>query len=88
MLMIVVVYALFDRKTREYGLPIVARNDATMCRDLLNFRGSGAVQEKYPEDFDLYSLGEMNTETGRITPGEELVFVNNLKTILNEGING
>jgi len=80
--MVVIVYALFDRKTREYGRPVIAKNDDQMRRDLQSLRGSGDTMEKYPEDFDLYQLAEMETETGRVKGLEELEFVDNLRTIL------
>lgn len=62
------VFALFDRKAREFGAPLTAANVDTMKRELQRNVGEGSLLHKYPEDFDLYCLGEMDTETGVILP--------------------
>lgn len=62
------MYALFDRKVREYGSVVLARNDEVarrMTADAL--KGSNSLYEKHPEDFDLMKLASMDMETGMIT---------------------
>lgn len=83
MLMIVVMYALFDRKLREYGAPLVAANDDVMWRELRHMGQTGSFLDKYPEDFDLQSFGTMDTETGKVTLGESIRFVGNVRDVLS-----
>lgn len=84
MLMIVVLYALFDRKLREFGALHLSKNDQTMRRELMaNVRSSGSMLEKYPQDFDLYRMGEMETETGKIMQTDCLL-VDNLVDVLSD----
>lgn len=82
MLMMVVLYALLDRKLREYGVVLVSKNTETMVRELRNqVMGSGSTIEKYPDDFDLYRLGEFDTETGIIS-AMKVQLVENVSTLL------
>lgn len=88
MLVAVVLYALLDRKLREYGAVLIAKNETAMCRALHDgVKGSGSMVEKYPEDFDLYRLGEMDNETGCIT-AEVPSLVDSLRDILRESHSG
>lgn len=81
MLMVVVVYALFDRKLREYGAPVISKNEETMRRALVTeLKGSNSMPDKYPEDFDLYELGTLDQDTGAIAP--RVALIANLSDIL------
>lgn len=61
------VYSLMDRKLGQYGQLLLARNDETMKRNVLDgVKGSGSMIEKYPHDFDLVSVGTFDSDTGKV----------------------
>lgn len=82
------VFSLFDRKIREYGPPLVAANAPAMYRELRRNVQPGSMLEKYPEDFDLYHLADMDSETGKVTAAESQQLVDNLAVVLQETRNG
>lgn len=60
-----VMYALWDRKLREFGAPVIARNDDAAVRGLRDgIVGSRSLVEQHPEDFDLMVVGEFYPDTG------------------------
>lgn len=62
---VLLIYSVLDRKLREYGQLGLARNDEAVQRAIGDqVRGSGTLMEKYPGDFDLYCVGEFDSETG------------------------
>jgi len=77
------MFSIFDRKLREYGAPLVQRNEESMCRELRSMKGSLGMMDKYPEDFDLHVIGEYDAETGRVdvTDGRLL---DNVRDILSQ----
>lgn len=78
------LYSLYDRKAREYGQQIIGgRNDELVMRSLLELRGSDAMPGKYPEDFELYCLGEFDQRAGQITPIIPPEFVIGLQTLFS-----
>jgi len=82
------VYTLLDRKLREFGQLVLARNEPTVRRLLVDsVVGSGSMLEKHPGDFDLYHVGEFNAETGRLSVNDPLLLAN-LLDILQEESNG
>lgn len=84
---VVCLFSLLDRKLREYGAVIASKNEETMRRDLVNrLRGSGTLEEKYSEDFDLYLVGEFAVETGVLTACEVPELVDNLRMIIEEAL--
>lgn len=59
------MYALLDRKLKEFQNPVTGASDEHVIRSLLDaLRGTGALMEQHPEDFDLYRIGEYNPENG------------------------
>lgn len=75
------MYSLMDRKAMTYGGILLANGDGHVSRVLLErFTGSGDTVEKYPEDFDLYALGEFSLDTGEIEAKQK--FICNLAVIL------
>lgn len=61
------VYSIFDRKLREYGQLVLAKNDEVIRRMALDsVRGSGGDIEQHPEDYDLYHVGDFDRDTGRL----------------------
>lgn len=70
--MIVQLYSVFDRGAKSFGAPMVFANDEMCirgCKDL--YRGGGdAPMILYPGDFDVYHLGQFETDLG-VVAGEE-----------------
>lgn len=63
------VYSLLDRKMKEFGQLVVARNEESVKRGIVDgLRGSGSLVERHPDDFDLYVVGEFDQETGVLVP--------------------
>lgn len=64
------VFSLLDRKTREFGQLILAHNEESMERLIIDTcKGTGNMIDKYPEDFDLFKVGEFESETGFLESG-------------------
>lgn len=62
------VYSLLDRKLKEFGQLVVAKNDELVRRSLLDgIRGSKSVMELHSSDFDLFCVGSFDEETGILT---------------------
>lgn len=70
------VYSMFDRKARAFGALLAFVNDEVARRAVLSIvRGDDGEITKFPADFDLHFLGEMDTDTGIISAGQpSLVF--------------
>jgi len=77
------VYALWDRKGREYGQLVLGANDESVVRALKDGVPKGSTVEKYPEDFDIMRLGRFDSLTGELS-GEERGFVVNVATVLGK----
>lgn len=77
------MYSLLDNKALAYGGILLANSDGHVSRVIQErFVGSGDTIEKYPEDFDLYALGEFSLESGEIEP--KMKFVCNVAVILQQ----
>lgn len=81
------LFSLFDRKMREYG-QIVQANNAEACKRALcdGVRGTKSLVEKHPDDFDLYRLGEFDTDTGVIKATGVPVLVCNVGELINVAV--
>jgi len=60
------IYSIRDIKVNAYRPPFTARNSAEAMRIL-----SGALQQQnqlseYPQDFELYYIGELNDTSGQL----------------------
>lgn len=76
------MYSLFDRKRREFGPVFSAKNDEDMRRGLYELRGSGTLPDKYPEDYDVFYLGDYDQATGQLFACEIPSMVVNLEPVL------
>lgn len=75
------LYALLDKKAATYGGILIGASDGHVSRVIVErFTGSGDTVEKFPEDFDLYALGEYSLESGVIE--SKVKFVVNVGVIL------
>lgn len=62
------IFAAFDRKA-QYYLPIFqARTEVDAIRSFSDAIMGDTPLAKYPADYDLICLAEMDTESGKITP--------------------
>lgn len=71
------IYAIKDKAT-GFGTLINCNNDfhaMRMAHDTVNAE-EDSLLKRHPEDYDLYCLGELNTESGEIKPEQR--FMNNL----------
>lgn len=71
------VYSMFDRKARAFGALMAFVNDEVARRACLGIlRGDDGEITRFPGDFDLHVLGEMDTDTGIISSAvaPQLVF--------------
>lgn len=67
--MILKIYSIRDSKGEMYGPPFfqkTAGEAERSFRTLVNDEKS--MTSKYPEDFDLYYLGDYDDQIGKITP--------------------
>lgn len=78
------LYAIYDKKAMSYGEPIMAVNDAVMCRTIKDVIAGAHPVARYPEDYDLYALGDYDVDTGKIDVDVNRVFVCNLSVVLSE----
>ena len=67
--MILAVCATLDRKAKLFMPPMCFQNTdiaQRMATTLMQAGGNGSDLEKYPEDFDLYLIGEFDTDLGTV----------------------
>lgn len=70
------VFAVYDKKTQEFGLPWYAKNEPSAMRQFaneVNRVSESNVINTNPEDFALFHLGIFNADTGNITNTEQNV---------------
>lgn len=68
------LYALKDVKSGQFGPVMLAHNDAHMTRSMVEvFKGSRETVAKFPQDFELYEVGEYNLDTGHIVSSPRFV---------------
>ena len=61
------IFAVFDRKTAQYGTPMFLVNAGQAIRsfsDEINKNDEQSILFKHPDDFDLYELGIFDTDEG------------------------
>lgn len=80
------LYSLLDKKAGMYGAVMMAMNDGHMSRFLQErFVDPQETVKRFPDDFDLYEVGEFSQDTGECgSPGVPR-FVVNMAVILNGG---
>lgn len=61
------LYSLLDTKAKVYGAPFAAPNDGIAGRLVMEaLRDPQSMVAKYPNDFQLYCLGEYDEHTGEL----------------------
>ena len=64
------IYAVFDKKTEEYGTPMFLRTNGEAVRgfsDAVNAKEDNNNLSRHAEDYALYHIGAYNTQTAQIT---------------------
>jgi len=68
------IYSVFDKKTAVFCSPFVSHNDLTAIRDFTSAcRDPASVISKFPEDYELYHVGDWDDDTGDIVAGRRFV---------------
>jgi len=65
------IYAVHDKQGQEYSSIMMLPTDAHAVRSFtqeVNRKDTGNMLNQFPEHFALYTLGDIDTETGTITP--------------------
>lgn len=76
------VYTLYDRKVKEYGNLVLGPNDASVMRALKDGVRGDTTMGKYPEDFDLVSVGEFDPETGALEGFTRVDVIINVRNLM------
>lgn len=83
------IYSIRDNKTSAYLRPQTNNHEVEVKRDLQivvnNMKDSQVFH--YPQDYDLYQLGEFNQETGQIIPFTAPVFICSAVSLKNTAAN-
>lgn len=68
----VMLFSIFDRKTKCFMAPFVARTETDAVRQITQSLRDPQMREtpvgQHPEDFDLRRVGAFDDETGQIEP--------------------
>lgn len=63
------MYSVRDAKAEVYNAPFYKRSHGEAERDFTNaVRDEKNPNSKYPEDFDLFYLGDYDDQTGLVSP--------------------
>lgn len=79
------LFSILDRKLKEFGPVVVMKNEAAIRRALVEANDGKSGMFKYPDDFDVYLLGDFDVETGVILPCGVPVVLDSVFTILGGG---
>lgn len=79
------IYSLLDRKAREFGAPMWAKNDDVMKRLLKDTLPHETIAFEHPGDFDLFFLGSMSEDTGVIAAGAPQLVVTLQEVLYGSG---
>lgn len=78
------MYSVRDSKSNAFNPPFYAINEETGLRSFAQLVLDPAqTVSKFPEDFDLYHVGDYDDESGKISPQETPVHVQKAISVLN-----
>lgn len=63
------IYSIRDIKTRVYDQPMCFHNDESAMRSVRNMMHKVPTLSDYPEDFQLFQVGQFDDATGEVVPG-------------------
>lgn len=64
------MFVLFDKRAEQWLTPFFSKTNGTAYRELqevVRSGGEGNMLSKYPNDFELYHVGEWNEHEGVLT---------------------
>lgn len=80
------IYTIYDKKTQSFSSTIFTTvNDSSAVRIMSMTVSRDEMLFKYAEDFDLYMIGQLDHETGKITSNKP-DFIINVSAIRSEFI--
>jgi len=62
-------YAIWDKKSETFSFPVVHQHNVEAIRELeyvVNDVSRPTMLSRYPDEFELYYMGEFDSRTGRI----------------------
>lgn len=67
--MLLKIYSIRDSKSEVFNVPFIKSTHGEAERDFRSLvNDQQSTVNKYPEDFDLYYMGEYDNNTGKLTP--------------------
>lgn len=82
--MVLSLFSIRDIKASQFLTPFYSQNVSLASRECHSTVNSGNPENvicKYPEDFELYEIGQFDSDTGKIvTSVEGIKFITNLST--------
>lgn len=78
------LYSLLDKKAATFGSIMMAPTDGMMCRTIEEMTQEGHTVRRYPEDFDLYYVGDFDDQSGRVGEPEAPGFIVNMAVIFRK----
>ncbi|UOK21021.1 nonstructural protein [Chifec microvirus UA13_18] len=77
-------FAIYDVKAESYGIPFFAATNGLAVRSFMQLcEDSNSMVFKYPEDFTLYCIGEIDLFNGDFVLTAKPVYILNGATALN-----
>lgn len=68
------LYSMKDTKMGKFAMPFVAPNDEIAKRTLAStIKQGGSTISEFPEDFQLFRLGNYDEDTGDLTTDNEFI---------------
>lgn len=66
------MYSIFDRKAEVFNAPMCFVNDGICQRALTQIIPNDADMSKFPEDFDVYYIGDFDNASGAMAVSEDV----------------
>lgn len=78
------LYAIYDKKTTEYGNPFCELNNLCAIRKLnTELKNPNSMLVQHKDDYTLYNIGFYDTQTGMTTSDIPPIFVEELTNIIS-----
>jgi hypothetical protein len=83
--MIIQVFSINDKKSATYSTPQFYENSVHAMRSLqVLANDKNTTVGIFPDDFELYHIGEYDTQSGRVKMFEKYTFVTSAKSLVRE----
>lgn len=71
-----IIFSIYDIKAQVYSLPVFEVNRATFMRSFgVACNEPGSPFNSYPDDYQVFEIGEWDSDTGSILPRSKFDFV-------------